>query len=402
MLTFYFVSKSNEPGGVQTLILNICKSYNRMNKRIKLITTNDSFVYNSAVESFCDFEWIDSKTDFSQKLTKDDVFVCFGKFGRDLKNLSKSDSKIFFWSVFPDDFINVFKIRNSIRETSFSNRNPLSYYLTKKLLRKLMAGNSAFFMDEIHIAVVQKYGLGGNLNVTHLLPIPVEIPMSDLNTGFKSIDRDIIHITYIGRAERWKILPFIKLLYDINDLKLDQGFKINVITDYSSKFIAEIDQLGITTGRIQIEYHEGLYGKGLYEFLVNNSHFVFTMGTSLLDSASLGIPTVVLDPCYKIPIETNIYRFLFEENGYCLGRPSWIMETPLGHSLSDILSVFSNETNYIAHSRKCKEYVQKNHSIEHIIKKIIQAEENTTTRISDLARFNYFFDARNILYSIFR
>lgn len=402
MLTFFFVSKSNEPGGVQSLILNIGKAYNSIGKKIKLITTNDSFVYLAAIENKMDFEWIDSRKDYSQRLSKEDVFVCFGQFGRDLENLSNSSAKLIFWSVFPDDIINVFKIRISFKKNKFSNRNLLSYLLTRKLVNMLIAGNSAFFMDQIHISILQKYGLGQGLNSSHLLQIPVELPMPNNELTIYDQSTNNITLTYIGRAEYWKIIPFIKLLIDLNGLKKIFNFKVNVITDYSSKFLTEIDRQEIETSGIEIEYHIGLFGNKLNDFLTKNSHIVFTMGTSLLDAASLGIPTIIIDPYYEIPKESNIYRYIFEEKGFCLGRPSWIMKPEMGHTLKDIFNVLSNIEYYNNVSIKCREYVQTNHNIDIVIKKIIKAESNTTTRIKNLKKFNYFFKVKKKLYSLFR
>lgn len=90
---------------------------------------------------------------------------------------------------------------------------------------------------------------------------------------------------------------------------------------------------------------------------------LFAMGTSSLEGAKLGVPTVRLDYSYKeIPAHYK-YVFLYEVKGYCLGARigSCCFKNGI-HSFSDVMGMIENEQQNV--SRKCYSFYNENHSIK--------------------------------------
>ena len=124
-------------------------------------------------------------------------------------------------------------------------------------------------------------------------------------------------------------------------------------------------------------------GKKLNNYLISDIDLLMSMGTSALVGAKLGIPTVLLDASnYKIPNDYK-YKWLFESDGATLG--SFIESqgmTNNGHSFQDV--IYSLYNNYNDLSSKTIMYVNDNHNIDVISKRLIDIVNNLSYKWSDM------------------
>lgn len=108
------------------------------------------------------------------------------------------------------------------------------------------------------------------------------------------------------------------------------------------------------------------------------------MGTSVLESAKFGIPSIVLDFDYKVINKKYKFRWLHETVNYDLGH--LINKENLvnkNHELIDMTNEFINNSSVI--SEKSFNYYVTNHTLEYVsdnLKKQIEKSKLTITDIN--------------------
>lgn len=70
-----------------------------------------------------------------------------------------------------------------------------------------------------------------------------------------------------------------------------------------------------------VEWIEFVDNDKLEEYLYDNVDLMFAMGTSVLESAKIGIPSIIVQPCHEGETpSTNSYRWAYQSTGYSLGE----------------------------------------------------------------------------------
>lgn len=383
MITFFFLPNITTPGGVQSLIINISKALSQRNIRIKLIDTQNGIIYNELKSNNLNFDFYDYNNDKTRDcVNEDDVIISFGSFSRDYQYFRNKNIRYAYWSVFADDLIFKFNFRISISKQKYSNNNFISKFCTNRLVRLLSERKALNIMEEAHIDIYKMY----NSKFNNLKYSTILIP---INIGEK-INRDIINeneinISYIGRNENWKILPFIHLFKDLIKLKLNKTVNIFLFSDNCDTYFEYIKNFNIKLpGNINIITYNNYTSNLIKNILVSKVDILFAMGTSLLEGASIGIPTVILDPTYTELPENYKYRWLHEENGYSLGLATWKMQNTRGDSLESIFKLIYEEKKYKQISNLTYSYAKKYHDINNVIEVFIKSINQTELRLKDL------------------
>ncbi|MBK6345991.1 MAG: hypothetical protein IPF68_08625 [Bacteroidales bacterium] len=214
MIYFYYPVNTTKPGGVQNLILNIARALYAKGMPCGIYTHLNGYIHQQAVAEKLSCTFIDAAKPDTGVIRSLDVVVIFGALEPALNDFRGVNARILYWSVFPDTMIQTFKIRIPARGEVYSNANPLSKYYTSKLAATLARGKAAFFMDESHLKVLETYGIKGVFDQSALLPIPVIVgeqpPLKSLPA-----EGQTLRLAYIGRAEDWKMFPFVSLVRDL-------------------------------------------------------------------------------------------------------------------------------------------------------------------------------------------
>jgi hypothetical protein len=116
------------------------------------------------------------------------------------------------------------------------------------------------------------------------------------------------------------------------------------------------------------------------------------MGTSALDGAKLGLPTVVIDASYNIFPESYKYRWIYEADEYGLGKMIELEQGYEGgiHSMDMLLNSISLAWAEV--SKKSQSYVKNNYNVCNVVDMLIKAKDTSNLRI------NYFRDLLYIRY----
>ncbi|MDO8316018.1 MAG: hypothetical protein Q7T12_00655 [Flavobacterium sp.] len=241
------------------------------------------------------FEFIEPTKELIEKnVTTNDLIIVFWIDAK-LNLFKKINPYILFWNVYP--FLSPM---NSFRKLRY-------FFLIKEMYRK----NSFVIMDaECKKNIYSQFKMDLR---NEYLRIPINV--SDNIYKYKIRDQTI-NISYIGRGDNkalWKIKALIKMVKDVSNL-INITFKIHIFTDSSELFEKELKDINTENmENIEIYYHFGFWGETLSKKLIEVSDFHYSMGTSMLEGAKLGIPTVIADAGWNDFPNNYKYRWFIDD-----------------------------------------------------------------------------------------
>lgn len=376
-----FSQPSQKAGGVQTLIINIAKFIveNKIDS-VALLDYDNGFIKKHFDQIGLEYNYynLNDLKHFRRSITGKDVYVIFGGWRSGLKNITGTKAKILIWQVFPTTIMDLFSIRPYFSNEKHNKR--LSRYLTITLINKLINNNALCFMSSSHYYSLLKYDI--KTKSIPLLPIPFKTPKKSFVKPLSST----INISYIGRGEeKWKVIPVKRLLSDLYNV--DRKISVHIITTNINKFKDFLQPFKFSDYRHKIHFYSDLHDEKLTSFLIDNIDLNFGMGTSVLESGALGIPTAFLDASYdELPKDYN-YRWLFETDGYDLGKPLWLFEKQTGYNICELIDQIVDNEKKEKISQKCFHYVNENHSIDIVTNKFFELSKKTTLTVSKIIVF---------------
>lgn len=192
----------------------------------------------------------------------------------------------------------------------------------------------------------------------------------------------LLRIVYVGRAINWKVFPMLKIIKDIEKTEFVNKIQITIITDNKINFK---HLLGYDSD-LKIIFVENLTRSELNSYLLHNCDLYIGMGTSCLDAAKMGIPSVLADYSYSPFPDNYRYTWLYNTNGYCLADLAEKKQiSPYDFYLRDLLDdIFIKGISLSTYSEKSYLYVKSKHSIENVRTLFIDYCQNTHLKTSDL------------------
>lgn len=223
-----------------------------------------------------------------------------------------------------------------------------------KMINDMMAHNAHYYMDistqkqtELHTYIQMPTGMD-------YLPVPA----SDYKGPLKIYNptKDVIDACWLGRISYEKTPILIHILEKCSQYALQHNKRIHFHVLGFGEYAGKIDNLHIEnefftkTAVTSIRFNE------IDNYLLSNVDIMFAMGTSALESAKLGIPTVLVDYTSTCkPINGDyIFNYIDKRVGYDLAH--CISDNDLeadNNSLNIIFEQLLNNYNIVAaNSRK--------------------------------------------------
>lgn len=297
------------------------------------------------------------------------------------------EQKILFWHLHPYNYQinNLFKIDfidKIINKFRLAEKKKIkeSIQIIDKFKGLIFMDGSNFekTIDSYKLKIKENY-----LPITNLKP----------NVSSLKINLDItneLNFSFIGRLTAFKYYPLIKLLKTINKfvLKNIDSPKINFFIigtgEYENSLIKEIKKLNFKVRLLgEINYSD------LFDiFFTHNININFSMGTSALDSACIGIPTVVLDYSYiEIDGYPN-YKWVYNEKKYSLGRELNKSELTMNNEFSfkELIEEFIDYHKEI--SKKTVDYYNHNYGINSVSNLLIKSLEKDHLIFSKIEKYS--------------
>ena len=377
-----------EIGGVGQLVINTVCALNNISQSAKVFCSKESYEYKGLISNNASFIHIDSDTvpldDLGKYLEKDDVILLTHINNTPLLEAIKHiGNKLLFYSVHPDTFF----VYNRILDFLCLQKKE-----AVRLVNQLENKNGLIFMDYPNVEGVNNRGC--KLDYDRVKYLPISVPSCGKIRN-KRVNNDEIHITYMGRGNAdWKIYPVVKILKDLQATQLK--VKLTIITDKNDLYRTMIQQ-SILPNSIVIDYENGLSGERLQKYLMEKSDLHFAMGTSALEAAKLGIPTIVLDISYKVYPENYKYKWMYESKGFSLANNITNETSFEGRSMSEILDVINDPIKYSNLSELNYEYVRTNHFIESYIDNLLKYVGQTEMTVKDYCDTRFSRNMKNVL-----
>ena len=296
-------------------------------------------------------------------------------------------TKIIFWNLHPNNLIpNVYpwaifsKPRPELYKFLVTTFWQKRFRLMRSFIKTFSDQGSLMFMDSTNLKNTESfYSL--SLGKTKYLPIACDD--GSFNKSSYNIQNGVINFGWIGRLCDFKIHILNYLIKCLNKLSVelktnillhiigDGPEKINLYSPAKSNKLFKIRRIG----RISKDK--------MNTYLKQNIQINASMGTSVLESAKYGIPSIVLDYDF-IPIKGDYcFRWLHNTRNYDLGHPITNMDYLKDNSsLKEMILDFKINSEEL--SKKSYDYYFLNHSLEMISKKILTQVQEAKLSIEDI------------------
>lgn len=300
------------------------------------------------------------------------------------------NTKLFYWNLHPDCLIpsliplpylrnlqnRNFNIYCSLANTIYS---PLINNI-RRFIEKAIAKKSLFFMDQPNIDKTSKY-LSLNISEVNFLPVPALGSKKIKTNNLKN--NEVINITWVGRLCDFKSHILIYTIRKLSKLAFDEKIKLKYSIIGDGPFRDEIQKLKVNNEWFTIEMVGSLLPEFLDSYLLNNTNVLTAMGTSSLEGAKLGIPTILLDISF-FPIKGDYkFRWLHESINFDLAHDLNQNDFQEGNtSLNDMFYELQN--NYEEISTKALEYFRQNHEMKSVLENFICKIKKCNMKFSDI------------------
>ena len=402
-MNIFFCFPHKEVGGVSIVFLKLSKALSMMGYEIYLIDYKDGYMASRKDKNVNFLEYRDDKSVIIpsdsliifQSMTPWSIFPSLD---------IHPDVKIFFWNCHPFNLVPTLpgirkKMQSSLSLGRLILKSVLRPYRSKivTLIYHLTKTNALIFMDKTNLKTTEDY-LDVKVSSPIFLPIPLKEQSEIMYRGFDRSSRKI-KIAWIGRIVDFKYFILKRALIDINSeaKKMnDIEFEVSIIGEglAKDKLIREVEKLS----NISINFINYINPEDIPKFLASEVDLFMAMGTSALEGARIGIPTILLDISYNNVNLGYKYEWLSDRDGFSLGDV--INDNHFSKNNNSLAEkLYELIENAEQQSLKTKSYYDQNHSIELVSHKFIDLLFKSSCRwkaIQDLG-----LAKRGILYYLF-
>jgi len=267
------------------------------------------------------------------------------------------------WIVHPKNMLNGFpgllrisknnpKIEKAIAKLFYGE----IYTKHKKFLSELIKKDGIVFMDEGNFLYNKNlFSLKEEIDEVNYLPIPINLNKSNFWLDYHNKSDKLI-LGWLGNFADFKAPILIKVLQDIENVIKNKNkiIRFLIIGEGEFKGLILKNLKKLSNIKKSVQFIPTITGNKLEQELLKMD-ILFAMGTSALEGARLGVPTVLLNSSYKIPISYK-YKWIFETQNYSLGGLLHKYSSKIinKHSMEEIL--FKNRHEII--SAKSFEYTK--------------------------------------------
>lgn len=277
-----------------------------------------------------------------------------------------NQSRVFYWNCHPFNLVpsipGIRELSTTPVVASILRRSILKKYYTTvaSFAKYLNDASSIIFMDGENLRTTEQL-LNIYLKDPKLIPIPIE---PETKKWLKD-ERNFLKVLWVGRIVDFKFYPLLNALVELNGL---QNRKITVTIVGSGDYLGLLKNKCLQLRNIDIEFINEIAHHKLKSFMLNYD-IVLAMGTTALESSSMGIPTVLLDPSYKKVKGSYKFRWLYETRNYDLGSFSYHEEcndfkSSYSRGMANLIGEFEKDAKSI--STRCHEYAVGSHGLEKV------------------------------------
>jgi hypothetical protein len=392
-----FSPQKNIPGGSLILFARIAKILINMNKHlITIIDFEDGYINNFLKDSNYNFIPFENTTNIT--LNDNDILITSPNHLRLVNDVFhfKNNTRLFFWELGPYSLIQNLILGDLYRKWRLNVAKIVSNILEKKqkqlfnqFIQLATHTNGFFFMcgknfyynkNFFKCKIEPKY-----------IPIPVICPDRNSKQNLqKNNKQKVIGIAWLSRLTKAKSIPLYKLISELNTNKIFNQYTIKL---YIIGIGDEKENLEKFTSNLSFEiiFVNRIEHNKLDNFLLKNVDIGFGMGTSILEIAKLGIPSVLTTGEKTLFDDANrvdSYKWLFNTQDYNLSSEPSLSTNKSLLTIEQVFNDFNEIKNEL--SKMCYLYVFNSHNIETVYKKILLEISLNTFTYEKYMKLNIF------------
>ena len=272
----------------------------------------------------------------------------------------------------------------ALKNSSKFLRYDMNYFLTE-----VFSHNAQVFLDGAHRNKCNDIS-GINFKPDY---IPLIMNMKNVEPVKGLINDNEINIAILGRIVQDKIHSINNVINQAIKYKTDKKIIIHIIGDGDRKK----DVKTSVPGNIEIRFCGVIKDKELDEYLLKNIDILFAMGNSVLNGASVGIPSYII-PSAEYEFNCDKFVFLPETTDYIAGfYYNQIKELNLKviDFETAINNVYANNNKYEL-GKKCYDYINQNFNAAKVCEKFKEALDNTTLDYTTIGLIKSVQDVKKI------
>jgi hypothetical protein len=389
-MNFIFYNPSKIVGGAEHLFFRLYELYREQGHNCKVVDYANGAFSQLGVPA----QDVIAISSIREKFTATcDVFVLPPNMAYEaLRNvLMDEGSKVIFWSIHPYNCIPIlpFAFYKKLEASSFFKkiidfvllRSQVKY--ARSLFKSASDQNALLFMDRENYSFGQKF-IKGQV-AKHFLPIPSPV-ISDIRIQ-NDIERESLNFFWIGRLVDFKIGALNRVILDLDTWSRRQT--VDVILHIVGSGDSE-DKI-LTAEYCKIKKYGYVDNATLHELLATTADAVFSMGTSILESGAIGVPSLIVMPTYETVGAERSYMPLSETVEFDLGAFS---ATQGVKNFEELVEAGYLESRY---GESCKSYVLQNHDLARVAEQLVVLAQNSNFRFKEIKKsYRKFFMSRYI------
>lgn len=314
------------------------------------------------------------------------------------------NSRIFFWTCHPYNLVPTMPgLRSLMYNSLFGGKvilNTLLYYFKKKMITMISICNenkAIAFMDTTTKTNTENY-LG--IRITNNLFLPIPVPKSNIRSQNSSKEpKKAIRVAWLGRIVDFKFYVLKHTIITLNEIQKKIGLPIEFTIIGEGPYLEDLILISKKLHNIKLVFIDSIKPNLLDNYLFEEIDIITAMGTSALEGAKLGIPTILLDISYKPVPKTYTFQWIYEKKGYTLGEV--ITKNHCIDGADSLLYKFQELTeNYNGVSEKTLKHFAKNHEISKVSEKMLDYIEHSSLTYNNFAKTG--LTKKSIVYNLFR
>jgi len=370
-------------GGVCLLFLRLATYLHHQGFNVALIDYVDGYMAENNTENI---PLIEYRGDVLIEQDSIVIFQAMTPWSIFSKLHMNSDSQIFFLATLPQNFYPLLPVlRNSQskggmfvkllwRTILLDEYKKVCHFLKLTIEKKAMA-----FLDYDIVKNIEQ-SLRVKVNEPNIIPLFSEDVDENLYVNKSVKNKTRVDIGWVGRIADFKVHILNKVLRDAANYAEAEQTMIHFTIVGSGEWESKLEVSENPYFKVHCIPH--IPPVELADFLLGLDIY-FAMGTSALDGARLGVPTVRLDYSFSQVSDGYRYKFLHEVKGYSLGELIHGAGYNKGsHSFEGLMKAI--------HTEKCNlselifNFYVAHHSISQAAHLLIQSLESSTLKWSDL------------------
>jgi hypothetical protein len=291
-------------------------------------------------------------------------------------------SPVLLWHLFPGNLFHVIAPFRGLRELALSR--PTIYRLVMKWLhRKLHRGiidyvrtlnerKGIVYYDRSTIDVTSSV-LGIDIQDPVLVPVPIEVPEEPAKHTAPA-SRSLV-VTWVGRLCDFKIHILVHTIRRFSRMATECGIDVEFEVIGEGPDASRLDGLNVESPRFKLRRLGVMPVQALKNHLLTSVDVVTAMGQSALESARLGVPTILLDFSYRDIQQLYRFRWLDQTVDGDLGHLISSADIESTDSLPEMIEALL--VDYRSQVRRSHDYCRRKHDLATVGRAFYAAATNS-------------------------